>query len=230
MTPFDPVALLVMLQAFYPIPTVINLQRARRERPEYFAAGTLFGSSGEKLLLPDGRAFDLIFDAGGPRAHWQVIPAGGTDGGNDDLFPLEPGPLAPLDPGFFPAPIPDSEFEGLMAGALGELQHEPAALAAAAQTIVGGVAGTVAAAEAGAELAEAEGAIGEIHRSRYAEDLADVIGQTNGIDGAIASVESEYDDPPPDVELPREPDTPEWPTDGGVQPLPPQPGPQPYDP
>lgn len=57
MTPFDAIALAAMLRAFYPEPGRPALERARRERPEYFAAGRLTGVAGNVLQLPDGRVF-----------------------------------------------------------------------------------------------------------------------------------------------------------------------------
>jgi hypothetical protein len=82
-TPFDPVALLAMLQAFYPTPSGAALAQARAERPEYFAGGELFGSKGDKLRLGDGRVFDCIFAAGG-------LP--GSNVGRCSTSPMTPAP------------------------------------------------------------------------------------------------------------------------------------------
>lgn len=121
MVPFDPYALLAILQAFYPVPTIANLRLARAERPEYFAGGELFGSCGEKLRLPDGRVWDLMFDCGGPSARWQAIEPGPGDGGGGDGFGLDPGPLAVLEvPNLLP-PTPAQDFQQIVAGALLEL-------------------------------------------------------------------------------------------------------------
>lgn len=60
MTPFDPIALTIMLRTFYPFATPADLARARRERPEYFAAGRLRGHDGTLLELPDGRLFQIV--------------------------------------------------------------------------------------------------------------------------------------------------------------------------
>lgn len=48
-----------MLATFYPAGGPDALARARRERPAYFAGGTLTGPTGEQLRLPDGRVFDF---------------------------------------------------------------------------------------------------------------------------------------------------------------------------
>jgi hypothetical protein len=102
MTPFDAVALLAMLLAFYPTVNASELARARRERPEYFAGGTLLGSKGDKLRLPDGRIFDLIQNAGGlpGQQRWQVIEPGPSV---PEPWPLEAGPLTPIDVDRLPA-------------------------------------------------------------------------------------------------------------------------------
>jgi hypothetical protein len=80
-TPFDPAALVAMLRAFYPIVGRAALRRARSERPEYFAGGTLIGSSQTHLQLADGRIFDLILNEGAPQGQtaWQALDV--TDGG-----------------------------------------------------------------------------------------------------------------------------------------------------
>ncbi len=103
MTPFDPWALLAMLLAFYPTPSAAALRQARAERPEYFAGGLIIGSKGDKLELPDGRVWDLIYAAGGLPGdqRWQVLEVTGDAGG--DGWGLEPGPLTPIDTTVFPA-------------------------------------------------------------------------------------------------------------------------------
>jgi hypothetical protein len=119
-TPFDAIALLVMLRAFYPAVSVAQLQRARVERPEYFAAGRLGGSKGEKLFLADGRVFDLILAAGGPASgqRWQVLDVTNDVGAGDDPFALEEGPLAFLDAFQEVPPIAADKFQSLVAGEL----------------------------------------------------------------------------------------------------------------
>lgn len=99
MTPFDPSALLAMLLAFYPTVSPAALALARRERPEYFAAGQIIGSKGDKLQLPDGRVFDCIFAAGGApgQQRWQAIDVTNDPGGSGGGFDLEAGPLVPMD-------------------------------------------------------------------------------------------------------------------------------------
>lgn len=129
MTPFDPIALLAMLRAFYPEATVANLRRAREERPEYFAGGALFGSKGEKLRLPDGRVFDLIFATGTSQARWQVLEDTGGGGGGGG-WPLENGPLTPIDPQRFPVMVSDPIFVSLAAGRLAELHTTEEAIGA----------------------------------------------------------------------------------------------------
>jgi hypothetical protein len=81
-TPFDPFALLSMLLAFYPAVSPAAFAQARRERPEYFAGGSIIGSKGDKLQLPDGRVFDCIFASGGPLSgqRWQVLDVTNDDG------------------------------------------------------------------------------------------------------------------------------------------------------
>lgn len=117
MTPFDPVALVAMLIAFYSPPSVARLTQARAQRPEYFAGGRLIGTTGEKLLLPDARIFDLIFAADGPVAQrrYQALDVTNDTGGPPDPFPLEPGPLDPLDEDLLIVPPRSTEFTTLVA-------------------------------------------------------------------------------------------------------------------
>jgi hypothetical protein len=120
-TPFDPVALVVMLVTFYPIVSRRELARARFERPDYFAGGVLFGTHGDKLRLPDGRIFDLIFNvdnAPGEPPRWQCIEPGPA---SDEPWPLEPGPLTPLDPELPPFPSFEPFFEPLVSAAIGAM-------------------------------------------------------------------------------------------------------------
>lgn len=137
MTPFDPIALLAMLHAFYPVVGPAALARARRERPDYFASADLVGTGGDKIRLPDGRIFDCIFDVGGPNTHWQMIEVGSGPGGpvEDDPFALEPGPLVPIDLSAWPAPTFAPVFQPLVAGALAELGASGDILETAASTI-----------------------------------------------------------------------------------------------
>lgn len=123
MTPFDSVALLAMLLAFYPIVSVAALQRARQERPEYFAAGVLESTSGEKLRLPDRRLFDLIFDVENVtgQRRWQVSLIDESGAGDADPFALEAGPLTPIDVARFAPRLVAPAFTPLAGAAAAEL-------------------------------------------------------------------------------------------------------------
>jgi hypothetical protein len=123
-TPFDQAALLAILNAFYPVVSAASLARARNERPEYFAGGTLFGSKGDKLRLPDGREFDLIFAAGGfaGQQRWQVIDAAPGDAG--DGLVDEPGALVPIDVEALPTFPAAAPFESLALAAVAELNDQ----------------------------------------------------------------------------------------------------------
>jgi hypothetical protein len=136
-TPFDPSALLAVLLAFYPVVSAATLARARTERPEYFASGTLGGSKGDKLVLQDGRVFDLIAAAGGPPSgrHWQVIDVTNDPGGAADPFALEDGPLTLLDEATFVPPPSGASFVGLVAGELAALDGADAVLHGAAAAV-----------------------------------------------------------------------------------------------
>lgn len=140
MTPFDPIALLAMLQAFYPVVGPAALSRARRERPDYFSAGALIGTSGDKLRLPDGRIFDLIFDVNGPFTRWQAIDVGTGPGADvDDPFALEAGPLMPIDLSAWVSSGPSAPvFVPLMAGAVAELGAADVMLGTAASDVAHG--------------------------------------------------------------------------------------------
>lgn len=214
MTPFDPIALVAMLQAFYPIVSVDALQRARLERPDYFAAGVLFGSKGEKLRLPDGRIFDLIFAAGGPASgrRWQALDVTDDVAGGDDPFALEEGPLVPLDEAFTFPPRSDPGFTALVAGELAALEHDDGILAAAAQPIVE----FTGAEDLDASFRRNVDPAAEAHVGTLAaldsDPLTDVLENSAGGAAVIDSMNAEYtEDPPPDT---PEPDPGEPPRDG----------------
>jgi hypothetical protein len=212
-TPFDPQALLVMLLTFYPIVSAAELRHARAERPEYFAAGELFGSKGDKLLLPDGRAFDLIFAAGGlpGQQRWQVIEAG--PGGDGDGFGLEAGPLVPLDETGALPPLSDLVFESLVAGAIGDVVHLDGRMGDAASEIVAAVGEE----NVGPLLDEAFGDAQSHHeqssRSLEGVNPGELVDAT---DGLFRQIDSRVDElPAPPADIPENP-----PTDPGPAPGP----------
>lgn len=202
MTPFDGAALLVMLLTFYPVVSVANLRLARAERPEYFAAGVLFGTHGEKLRLPDGRVFDLIFDVDGPGRRWQVIDVTAGDDGGPSPWPLEPGPLTPIDPELVLPPPIDRAFEALVSGHLADVDNSTRALDQSREDLASAGDGT----EADGVYEESAGAAAaalEDHVRMYDElDPSDVITQTDGLGGRIGDAQTDYPDPeavaPPD--------------------------------
>lgn len=215
MTPFDGGALLAMLLAFYPTPSPAALVQARAERPEYFAGATLIGHSGDKFQLPDGRIFDVIFAVDGPVAgrRWQMLEAG-PGGPDNNPWPLEPGPLVPLDEPAAPAPA-STEFEQVVAGAIDALGGSDTVLGAAATRVSDGAAALALVDAGGGELDDVDQVAAEIERSRSAQDFADIVGQVDGVAGAIDSTDSEYAEAPPDLQIPQEPDTPPYPGEGG---------------
>jgi len=215
-TPFDPSACLAMLLAFYPVVTPAALALARSERPEYFAAGLIFGSKGDKLQLPDGRVFDVIQNAGGlpGTQRWQMIEPG--PGGGDEVFPLEPGPLTPIDPGPDVVVGNAGTFEALVGGALESLVGAEGVLDSAAHRVTEGIAAGALIDGASTELDDVEQVAWEIGVARSAEELADVIGQVDELGGAIDATDADYDEPPPQPALPSEPGIPAYPGDDGT--------------
>jgi hypothetical protein len=215
-TPFDPVALLAMLLSFYAIINGSELARARRERPEYFAGGTLLGSKGDKLRLPDGRMFDLIQNAGGApgQQRWQVIEVGP---GTDERWPLEPGPLTPIDVGVPPTPPGErTTFEALVADAIGAIGGSDAALQSAATRISDGALSTPGAGGDNAALGDAAEALDRQVRARGAFDVSDDIAQLGALADSITGLESENADPPPAPAIPNEPVPASYPGDDGT--------------
>jgi hypothetical protein len=201
-TPFDAVALVAMLVAFYPAPTVAHLRRARDERPEYFAGGILFGSAGEKLRLPDGRVFDLIFDAGGAAAHWQALDVTDSGPAPDDLFPLEEGPLVPLD-AETPGPVaPVDSFAALVGAALGSLGPEDGVIAGAHQVLAEASSSDALLGSYSATVGAAEGALADELAAAGTIDTAGLIEASAAISDALEATDAEYDVPPPRPALP----------------------------
>jgi hypothetical protein len=199
--PFDPVALVAMLTTFYPVVSVAALRLARSERPEYFGAGVLGGSKGDKLTLPDGRVWDLIFAAGAAPGvqRWQAIEATGADGGAGEPWPLEPGPLTPLDA--FPVrPRSAATFEALVTEELGALEGRDEQLAAAGQAVAD-FDGAGALNDAASQLLDpAIEAHAHTRGTIDADDMGDELDAANNTSGAIDAARNEYDeDPPEDV-------------------------------
>jgi hypothetical protein len=228
MTPFDAVALLAMLLAFYPTVNASELARARRERPEYFAGGTLLGSKGDKLRLPDGRIFDLIQNAGGlpGQQRWQVIEPGP---GTDDPWPLEPGPLTPIDVTVWAPPRPaDDTFESLVSTHLAELAGSDRVLDGARSELAGG-ADQARELEDDRALDEGADVVDEIYRSTAGTELAELADASSGQAGAIDATDNAYDEAPPDPRLPDNPEPVPYPDTPNNPPPPESPGPQPHD-
>lgn len=195
MTPFDPVALLVMLETFYPVPSPANLIKARAERPDYFAGGILIGRGPDAMRLPDGRIFDLIFNWDGPGPkRWQVIEPGGG-GGEAEAFPLEPGFLDPIDPVTFPQPTYTPAFEPLLAGALGSLGNVDEQLAGPEARIVAASSPAGFLAGHGATVPRARGETEAQLAAIGGLDVTDVIAATEGQRGEIDGREGDYPDP-----------------------------------
>lgn len=202
MTPFDAVALLAMLLAFYPRPSGASLLRARAERPDYFAGGTVIGSSHTHLQLPDGRIWDLVFDEGSSRARWQVLFVDPTDpgAGDADPFPLEAGPLDSVDEELVIFPETRATFAPLVAGALAELTG--------ADDVLRGAGDAVTAADVAGDLDRsyrdlvepAARAHGDMRTALDVDDPSDVIAATENHGAAIDAGEGAYTEGlPPDV-------------------------------
>jgi hypothetical protein len=193
--PFDGHALLVMLLTFYPEVTRASLERAFRERPAYFAGGRLIGRHGEVLQLDDGRLFDLAFAAWTPESRWQVLDVTNPGPGDPEAFPLEPGPLTPIDPDAILPPFSPPVFEPLVAGHLAELPHTDAGLGASHSELVArqrpGVFDGIYEDTAGAAARTHAGHLGAIHEINPFPLLV----QTDGLNGLIGARLSEYPDP-----------------------------------
>lgn len=228
MTPFDAVALLAMLLAFYPIVSSVELARARRERPEYFAGGTLIGSKGDKLRLPDLRIFDLIQNAGGlpGQQRWQVIEPGPSVA---EPWPLEPGPLTPIDvEGTRPSPPGGDTFESLVSTHLAELDGSDRVLDVARSDLAGG-ADRAREIENDRALDDGAAVVDEIHRSSAGTEIAEIADASNGQAGAIDSTDNDYDEAPPDPKIPDNPEPVPYPDTSNNPPPPESSGPQPHD-
>lgn len=218
MTPFDPAALLTMLLAFYPIVSAAAFAQARRERPEYFAGGQIFGSKGDKLRLPDGREFDCIIAAGGPASgrRWSCSEIVDDPNAVPDPFELEPGPLDPVDEDMAIFAESRDTFAALVAGELdaltgadGVLQNAGDAVGAA--DLAGGLEDSYRRLVEPAAVAHA-GTVTALD----ADDFGDVIAATESHGAAIEAGEAAYADelppalaePDPGNPPPPEPDEP----------------------
>ena len=209
-----------MLLTFYPDVSAAALARARAERPEYFAGGTIVGSHGDKCRLPDGRLVDCIFDvenATGNR-HWQVIFVDETGGGGDDAFPLEAGPLVPIDESRWPAPTPAPGFAPIVAAALGDLAGGDPTLTSASGTLSEAASPAALEAAFAGTIAPAEAQLPGQLAALDATVPADVLATTQSHGPAIDANEAVFDEQPPG-DLPPGPDLPPAPPID-VQPLP----------
>jgi hypothetical protein len=221
-TPFDPSALVAMLIAFYPAVSGAAFAQARRERPEYFAGGTIFGSKGDKLRLPDLREFDCIVAAGGPPAgrRWTCSYIDPNAPVVDDPFALEEGPLIPLDEEQPIFPGGDPTFESIVAGALEPLDGADNVLDGAGQAIVTFTGADALDRQYRAQVEPAAVAHAATRAALEQDDPADVIDATNAQDPEINAAREDYvEDPPPDA---PEPDPGDPPGDGPPKPPPPE--------
>lgn len=199
MGPFDPIALVVMLNAFYPAVSAAAFARARRERPEYFAGGTIIGTGGDKLKLPDGRIFDCIFAVDGPPSgrRWQALDVTNGGDGPDDPFALEPGPLPFVDED---TPIfsgGDPSFESITAGGLDGLTGAAGVLDGAARDVV-----TIDSADRversyDADIVPALATHESIRGSLDEDNPIDVLNATNAQDPEIDQARVDYVEEPP---------------------------------
>jgi len=204
-TPFDAIALRVMLETFYPIVTPSALRRARSERPDYFAGGVLFGTKGDKLRLADGREFDCIAGTSGPHPTWWVGLIEPGEGGGENPFPLEEGPLTPLDLETFRVPRAAPEFEALAivhAAELGDAdrQAETARGDVGSPDVLAALSGSI------GEAADATWRAGDtLARELETVDPLGLLEETSGTGGQVESVTGEWDsdEPPPDPSLPE---------------------------
>jgi hypothetical protein len=196
-----------MLLTFYPDVSAAAFARARRERPEYFSGGTIVGSHGDKLRLPDSHIWDCIFDvenATGQR-HWQCIDVSDGGGTGDPVFALEPGPLTPIDETQWPKPTPQPVFLPIVVDALDGL--------AGSDTVLGSAASTIAEASSGAAFdAAVSGAIDDGDGQRGAQLGAalgatpdDVLDSTTGSGGTIAGGEGDAEFAAPPYVAPTSP-------------------------
>ncbi len=199
MTPFDPMALLVMLLTFYPIVSPSALAQARRERPDYFAGGVIIGTHGDALRLPDGAVWDLIFDVDGPARRWQAIIPSGAPGGaaGDAVFPLEPGPLSPVDLDAIPRPAPPDTFGPLTAQALGNVGASDALIGGAQARIADAASSRALESVFADTIGPADGAVSEELGALYASVPDDVLARSHEHGGAIEANIGEYSEPAP---------------------------------
>ncbi len=193
---FDPGAIVAMLRAFYPDVSPAALRRARSERPEYFAGGTIIGTHGDALRLPDGDVWDLIFDVDNPATRrWQAIRPGGVAGDADDPFRVAMGPLTFLEPDDFPRPEFARTFESLVGGRV-------AAIAGADGAIAGAVDVITAAADPGGLDADTERTLAAAGRETAAQldswhvvDPSDVLASAGELEGVTYLREADIADP-----------------------------------
>lgn len=203
--PFDPGALVVMLNAFYPAVSAAAFAKARAERAEYFGGGVIFGSKGDKLRLPDGREYDCIVAAGGPASarRWSCSLIDPTDAGDDDPFPLEDGPIEYADEDLVIFVGGDRSFEGIIADGLRPLDGADEVLGAAAQGAIEFNGAADLENSFGRRVEPAAGAHARIRAALENDNPADVIDATNRHDGEIDGAREDYAEPdPPAIDEP----------------------------
>lgn len=212
MTPFDAAALLAMLLTFYPVVGPAALERARRERPEYFAGGEIMGTNRDRFRLPDGRIFDCIFGASGPsdQWRWQCIELGGGPELPPDPFALEAGPVRPIDESAYVFPPYGEVFGPLVRNGLAELPPVEQRFDAATATITAALTSGIDPAR-DAPLAQLDAEI-PYFDSRFVQAIPDVeAGATAEQAGEASRAPGDYNERLPDP-LPAGPDVPPPPT------------------
>lgn len=188
-----------MLLAFYPVVSAAAFVQARAERPEYFAGGVIFGSKGDKLRLPDGREWDCIVAAGGPPSgrRWSCSFIDPSVIGEIDPFPLEAGPLVPLDEQATTGPLIEWDLEQRWGGEMGALDGTDGVLAAAATTAAEFTGAADLENSYAREIDPAADAHATIRSALDGDDPADELGAIDDHSNIIAATTPDYEEPPP---------------------------------
>lgn len=216
LAPFDPGAVLALLQAFYPVVSPAALAQALAAHPDTFGYGVITRPNGDKIQLPDGRIYDCIVNSGGRpgTTFWSCSYVDPTDpGGPDDPFALEDGPLAYLDENL-------QVFSGSGRSNVDVVAEQLAPLAGA-DGVLDGAGQAIVTFDGAAQVDGAYNALVAPAREVHAgvvdtfdqADPSSVIDATNSHDGEIDSARGDYvEDPPPPTD---EPDPGAPPKDGG---------------
>jgi hypothetical protein len=136
---------------------------------------------------------------------------------SNDPWPLEPGPLTPIDPGEAATPPGErTAFQALVAEAIDAIGGSDGVLQAASSRMSEGALSTGVGGDDDGALSDAADALDRQVQARGAFSVADDVAQLGALADSITALEGEHADPPPTPQIPNEPQPAGYPGEDGT--------------